>query len=140
MRFFFCPSIMWVFKTSYTQVVLKGSKGKCHQPWFLWRFKLLLKREGKCKIIRGNNGKMHEQITWLDKKLWNMLSKSADITTNPLIAFWSSTNVNRMTFNNLLNLSHSCNAQFFCVMSSKKWFSNSDLKNIDKYCHFWLKN
>lgn len=65
---------------------------------------------------------MHEQITWLDKKLWNMLSKSADITTNPLIAFWSSTNVNRMTFNNLLNLSHSCNAQFFVRCQEKNGF------------------
>ena len=51
--------------------------------------------------------------TWFDNKLLNMLSSSADMTTKPLIAFWSSINVSNMRFNNLLNRSHSCIVQYY---------------------------
>ena len=49
----------------------------------------------------------HNVGTWLFKKLKNILSSSDDITTRPLIARWSSDNVDFITLRSLLNRSHS---------------------------------
>lgn len=51
--------------------------------------------------------KRYSTFTWFDKKLLNILSNSADITTSPLIALWSSSNVKTIRIKSLLNLSHS---------------------------------